>query len=883
MPEDAALYNSRLVKNYLEYLKYLNSDLNVDELLDFSRIHRFEVEDPGHWLTQDQINRFHDYIAQKINNPQFPRDAGHFALLAKTSGLLRRQALGMISPPTFFRFIKKSSAEWTRATDFDIQPLSANEVEVVVTPHAGVREKPFQCLNRVGMLEAAIKLFTGDFAQVNHPECLHRGGTVCRYRISWDLPRVLKIRRWRRYLTIGGVLLLSGLAYMIAPVPWSLSLAAMTVGWLGLWGLERHFENQELKEVVKRQGEKADFNLEEIKRHYESAFLIKEIGKAASDLSAVGPFVSAVLAALQKRTTFDSGILLLKEEENEAVLSGQGFGLVEGMPRWMNNVQLQPPGHPDADLLEALWYRRDHVVAHSIDEVQRGCPHFAALMGQWHMQTVIAVPLGHENETSGVLILLARQADCHRTFSEINQILGLASQIGLGLVSAQTYQRTRKREEEYRLLVENQTDLVVKVDTAGRLLFVSSSYCRTFGRSESELLGQHFMPLVHEEDQAATSKAMESLYHPPYTAYIEQRALTRKGWRWLAWVDTALRDDNGQVEAILGVGRDITEQKVAEAALKESRDLFDSFMHYAPALTFIKDRKGRYVFTNHAFTRVFQEPPGHRIGRTDEELWPAETARMLIENDRKVLAEDRILSTIETVMSGDARLYHMVSKFPLYKDGKPHYVGGVAFDVTDRMKAEEAKQEMESRLLQAQKMEAIGTLAGGIAHDFNNILSAVMGFTEMALQDLDPETIPARNLTKVMAASERARDLVKQILTFSRQERVQPRPVQPRLIVAEVLRLMRASLPTTIRIETHIETDRMVMADSVQIHQLVMNLCTNARDAMENMDGRLSVSLQEENLTAAFTDRHPQLKPGPYVKLTVQDTGHGIPPDHIGL
>ena len=127
-----------------------------------------------------------------------------------------------------------------------------------------------------------------------------------------------------------------------------------------------------------------------------------------------------------------------------------------------------------------------------------------------------------------------------------------------------TLDTLRRSREDYRLLVENQTDLVVKVDPEGRFLFVSPSYCTTFGKSREELLGKQFMPLVHEDDRTATAKAMENLYRPPHTAYIEQRAITQDGWRWLAWSDTAVLDDQGQVVAIIGAGRDITERKEAE-------------------------------------------------------------------------------------------------------------------------------------------------------------------------------------------------------------------------------------------------------------------------------------------------------------------------------
>lgn len=127
----------------------------------------------------------------------------------------------------------------------------------------------------------------------------------------------------------------------------------------------------------------------------------------------------------------------------------------------------------------------------------------------------------------------------------------------------------RESEEKYRLLVENQTDMIVKVDLEGKFLFVSPSYLKTFGKTEKDLLGQTFMPLVHEEDRESTSKAMEALFTPPHTTYLEQRAMTKDGWRWLAWADTAVLDSMGNVTQIIGVGRDITEQKKVSGERKQ--------------------------------------------------------------------------------------------------------------------------------------------------------------------------------------------------------------------------------------------------------------------------------------------------------------------------
>ncbi len=185
---------------------------------------------------------------------------------------------------------------------------------------------------------------------------------------------------------------------------------------------------------------------------------------------------------------------------------------------------------------------------------------------------------------------------------------------------------------------------------------------------------------------------------------------------------------------------------------------------------------------------------------------------------------------------------------------------------------------MESQLRQSQKMEAIGTLAGGIAHDFNNILSAVFGYAEMMLLHLPDKEKSTHDVYELLKAARRARELVAQIMTFSRQAEHHRRSIQPRHIVKEALKLLRASLPATIEIRDDIKSDASIMADPTQIHQIVMNLCTNAGYAMKDRGGILEVRLEDEDIDQEFALRHRGITPGRHLVLAVSDTGAGIPP-----
>ena len=190
------------------------------------------------------------------------------------------------------------------------------------------------------------------------------------------------------------------------------------------------------------------------------------------------------------------------------------------------------------------------------------------------------------------------------------------------------------------------------------------------------------------------------------------------------------------------------------------------------------------------------------------------------------------------------------------------------------------RRRMERDLRQAQKMEAIGTLAGGIAHDFNNILSAIFGYAELAGMDIDDHEKLKDDLNEVSRAAERAKDLVKQILTFSRRTEFEKSPLQMSLIVKEALKLLRSSIPVSIEIIQNIQSDAVVLADPTQIHQIIMNLCTNAYHAMRDTGGTLTLSLTEVEVDETSTALYPSGEAtGSYLKLTVSDTGHGMDRD----
>lgn len=429
-------------------------------------------------------------------------------------------------------------------------------------------------------------------------------------------------------------------------------------------------------------------------------------------------------------------------------------------------------------------------------------------------------------------------------------------------------------EEKYRLIVENQSDLIVRMDAHGRLRFASPNFDMTIGNFAQAYQGRLFVNFVHPQERDKVNLALQSLQVAPNACLHEGRLMTPKGWRWFSWSNKALLGPDGEVKKIIAVGRDITERKEAEVLLKASEEKFRAiFEQAADAVVLVNEQ----TLTLTDFNSVAHQSLGY-----SREAFARINLKGLIVAD----PPDTAAAVIARIMgnpagpveaklrgkSGQIR-YFLMTQRPLFvHDDK--LMLGIWHDITDRKKLEE-------HLVHSQKMEAIGTLAGGVAHDFNNILSIIMGNTELAVQDIDHHHPATGRLKEIQTASIRAREVIRQLLTFSRREPVHHVPVSLAPLVEESLQLLRASIPTTIEIHRHINaTDITLLADATQIHQILLNLCTNAAQAIDVNGGTIDITLLSTALDEHAADRYG-IQPGAYAQIRVQDNGCGMRPETL--
>lgn len=420
------------------------------------------------------------------------------------------------------------------------------------------------------------------------------------------------------------------------------------------------------------------------------------------------------------------------------------------------------------------------------------------------------------------------------------------------------------------------SDLLIISDVQMSFHRLNLSWEKTLGYSIRDLEQRSLFEFIHPEDVASTRRAIETLAATGEVTNFINRLMCRDGsYRWLEWKATS------SANLLFGIARDITDRKITEDNLKESEERYRVTLETLPdAVSIMRCSDFQYLYVNDTFSRSMGYGWKDVVGKT-----PFDLDVPVSQEDRQNLQKCMIDKggTVGQRLrlrtrDGDV-LEAVTSCSPLMYGGQESMVV-VVTDVTPLRKAEEEAKLLETQLAQAQKMEALGTLAGGIAHDFNNILAAIIGYTELAMYQSKSQEKVQKNLSQVLKSSKRARDLVSQILAFSRQSEKKYTPLMLGCIIKETLKMLRSVLPANIEIRQNLMAPGLVMADATQIHQMMMNLSSNAVQAMGENGGVLDVNLEQVILDET-TAHGFDLPPGPYQRLTVGDTGHGMTPELI--
>ena len=449
----------------------------------------------------------------------------------------------------------------------------------------------------------------------------------------------------------------------------------------------------------------------------------------------------------------------------------------------------------------------------------------------------------------------------------------------------------RKRLENERL--ENERRFQQLINAAQDLIFihgfsvsgfpdkfikVNDAACQLLGYTEEELYQLTPLDIVLERGESDIAEELKELNKHKH--HLFEKNLVSKAQKHIPVEISARLYETDQTRYAISIARDITERKQAEEALQESEENYRKLVELAQEGIWVIDKEEKTSFVNPNMAKM--------LGYTPDEMKGLHIFEFM-DDQGKIIAERNIdrrkqgfadQHDFEFIHKNGNRIYTAMATSPLLdKDG--NYEGAIAgvLDLTERRKAELERRRLQTRLAQSQKMESIGNLAGGIAHDFNNILASIIGFTELALHDAEKGTELEDCLKEVYAGGNRAKELVKQILAFARQSDEVTKPVQLSSIAREVLKLIRSTIPTSIAIEKQIESSSLVIGNPVQLHQVFLNLFTNASQAMKDQGGILSVEMRDVVIDIGKKWDTLHLDEGEYIEVIVSDTGEGIESD----
>jgi len=421
-----------------------------------------------------------------------------------------------------------------------------------------------------------------------------------------------------------------------------------------------------------------------------------------------------------------------------------------------------------------------------------------------------------------------------------------------------------------RSILENSQEVIFVKDRECRFLFMNPAGYRFTGLTPEKLLGRSKADLVTDPAAAARFMADDRrVMESSLVETIEEDIGAADGARhWFLTTKVARRDNQGQVIGLIGVAHDITERKRAEEKMK----LQISALTAAASAIIITDRNGKIEWVNPAFTKLTGYSSDDVVGNYPRILKSGQHSREFYANLWQTILAGNVWRGELVNRHKDGTAYaEELTITPVHAaDGQISHFVAIVQDISER-------RQFENRLRQSQKMEAIGTLAGGIAHDFNNILAAIFGYSHLLQEDVGENVAAREDIAELLKSASRAKDLVQQILTFSRPRDQKHQVIRLDTVVKEAAKFLRATLPAQVQIEMHLAADTpAVLADPTQIHQVTMNLATNASHAMEGRSGILTINLESVRPDATSVLAYPELRETTYARLTIADTGCGM-------
>ena len=445
----------------------------------------------------------------------------------------------------------------------------------------------------------------------------------------------------------------------------------------------------------------------------------------------------------------------------------------------------------------------------------------------------------------------------------------------------QAEEALQRSEERYRNILESIQDGYSEIDLGGNFTFVNNMTCRHLGYTKQELIGMNYHQYTSEENGRKIKKLYTEVYKTGKPIDLTDHELISKDGTTATYELSVslIRNAEGNPIGFRQTSRDITERKKAEEALRQSEERYRNILETMQEAYYETDLAGHFTFVNDALCRHLGYSKEELIGMNYRQYTDEENAKKLYQHYIGLYRTGQPIKPFEAGYVGKdgTKLLAEIS-VSLIRDseGKPIGFRGISRDITERKQAEEEKVSLQEQLRQSQKMEAIGQLAGGVAHDFNNLLTVIKGYSQLSLLDLKENDSLRGNIQEIEKATQRATDLTRQLLAFSRRQILDLKVLDLNVLLKDLEKMLRRIIGEDIQLVTLLSEDLgKVKIDPSQIEQVIFNLAVNARDAMPS-GGKLAIETANVELDEEYAHAHVSVAPGRYVRLSVSDTGVGM-------
>jgi PAS domain S-box-containing protein/putative nucleotidyltransferase with HDIG domain len=624
MMEDTPLYNSRIIKTYVEYLSRYHSDIDVAPLLKYANIEAYQLEDEGHWLTQKQVDCFHTILAKVTNDPEISRKVGRFSATSRASGALGQYLLGFINPAMAYAVLEKINSHLSRATVLKTKAVGVDQIEAKVVLQPGVVEKPDQCLNRMGTMESLAKLFTNKFATIEHPVCIHKGGDCCLYIITWEKTRAFIWKKIRSYsLTIGFLICLLFLG-ILKPVYWEKLVLLYMLMVMGVTLYTERLEKKELLANIHNQGDAADRLLDQINKRYNESLLIREIGQASSMIPEVDKLLEFIMESLQKRLDFDRGMIMLANKQKDCLVYTVSYGYNPRDENYLKSIKFHLGNPLSKGVAVNAFKNQKPILVNDISEIETNISSrsldFVRTMGS---QSFICVPIVDKGESMGIMIVDNLQSKKPLGQTEMSLLMGIAPQIGISINNAIAYQKIKESEARFRSLSENAPDIIYTLGIKGEFTYVNPAIETILGYRPEEIIGKYFMDIARKEDLAKHIKAFRQVGNRKQTIKEEIGILLHKDGteRYFSLSGAPNFDSEGNFIGLVGTFKNLTDIRKSETELKNSLEKLQLVMSSTiDAISMIVESRDPYTAGHQRRVAKLAVAIAEKLGLSEEKI-----------------------------------------------------------------------------------------------------------------------------------------------------------------------------------------------------------------------------------------------------------------------